>query len=255
MAQTVAAAAPYDPEWFEEQSKGSLASARRVVPIVVEQLRPASVVDIGCGVGTWLGVFREHGVTRTLGLDGDYVERRALRIDADDFNATDLSLPFSVPGRFDLAVCLEVAEHLPAARAAALVRTLVGAAPFVLFSAAIPGQGGTHHINEQWQDYWRHLFESEGYRAVDLIRPQIWGFPDVEPWYQQNSILFCAPDQLPSRPNLSPVEGGLSLNLVHPEFYLNAREDALPNLARSLRLLPRVVTKALARRLGRVDAA
>lgn len=67
--------APYTSEFFDNIRNGSLRSAQVVVPIAIELARPKSVVDVGCGDGTWLSVFRHLGVNDTLGLDGDYVNR------------------------------------------------------------------------------------------------------------------------------------------------------------------------------------
>src|SRR5436190_19968909 len=100
----------YDATFYAEQADGSLRSARAVVPLVMELVRPASVLDVGCGLGTWLAAFAEAGVADFLGMDGDYVDRAKLKIPAERFRAADLTNPPS-PGRtFDLAVCLEVAE-------------------------------------------------------------------------------------------------------------------------------------------------
>jgi hypothetical protein len=85
--------------------------------------------------------------------------------------------------KYDLAICLEVAEHLPVSSAGTLVDSITRASDLILFSAAIPLQTGTHHINEQWQDYWAALFDQRGFVASDIVRPAIWGRPDVRWWY------------------------------------------------------------------------
>lgn len=243
------AATPYDLDFYKSQSAGSLASARRVVPIVMQCIAPKSVVDVGCGVGTWLRVFHELGVETITGMDGDYVDRSALQIDQASFVPTDISTPFTVGRTFDLAVCLEVAEHLKPESGVALIKRLAASAPFVLFSAAIPGQLGTDHINEQWQDHWRRLFANEGYVAVDLIRPQVWGLSDVEPWYQQNIILYAGPAGLAAKPELRPVAAELSLDIVHPSFFNRAIDDGAMFLRKSFVELPSMVAAAITNRL------
>lgn len=220
MLETCGVAADY-PSWFyEEQEEGSLRSARAVVPIVLEYVSPRSVVDVGCGVGTWLSAFRERGVSEVRGLDGDYVARDRLRIPAADFAPTDLARFDGPDRRFDLAVSLEVAEHLDADRAPGFVRALTQASDVVLFSAAIPGQGGTHHVNERWPAYWAELFSREGYVAVDCLRARLWDLDGVEPWYAQNSLFYVRESALPTYPSLA--RAGVTrvpMALIHPRAY------------------------------------
>ncbi len=152
---------------------GSLQSAEVVVPLVLALTRPRSVIDVGCGRGAWLRAFRNGGVKSIRGIDGDYVDAASLLIPQECFSAVDLNKPFELSGRYDLAVCLEVAEHLPAAMANVLVQQLTAVAPLILFSAAITGQGGTNHVNERPPSYWRELFEAHGFMLFDPIRPTI----------------------------------------------------------------------------------
>src|SRR6266545_3258022 len=195
-------ATPYDAAFYADQADGSLRSARVVAPIVMDLVRPASVLDVGCGLGTWLAAFAELGVTDFLGIDGDYVERAKLKIPADRFQPVNLANPPALGRTFDLAVCLEVAEHLPEPASPGLVKLLTDAAPVVLFSAAIPGQGGTDHINERWPAFWRELFAARGYVRLDPIRPRVLRDRRVEWWYQQNAFLFVRQSVLNDRPAL-----------------------------------------------------
>ena len=91
-----------------------------------------------------------------------------------NFIERDLSQRITIDSKYDLACCLEVAEHLPPERAGSFVEDLTKLAPVVLFSAAIPGQGGDNHVNEMWQHHWARLFAKNGFRAVDYVRPMIW---------------------------------------------------------------------------------
>jgi SAM-dependent methyltransferase len=183
--------APYTSLFFETIRGGSRRSAQVVVPIVLGMLQPKSVIDVGCGDGTWLSVFRELGVCDTVGLDGDYVDCRQLQIPQEQFTSMDLSSPFGLSRSFDLAMSLEVAEHLPPQSADGFVDSLTRLAPVVLFSAAIPLQGGTQHLNEQWPDYWVALFRARDYVPIDCIRGRIWANEEVEWYYAQNLLLFA----------------------------------------------------------------
>lgn len=214
----------YDRMFFAQHTDGARRSAGVVVPIVLEYVPQArSVLDVGCGLGAWLLVFREHGVTEIQGVDGDYVDRRDLAIAADCFTAADLEQPFSLARRFDLVLCLEVAEHLPESAAGTLVESLTKHAPVVLFSAAIPAQAGRGHLNEQWPDYWAACFARRGYTAIDCLRARIWNDQNVEWWYAQNMVLYVEQARLPDYPMLERAQAGTTsppLSLVHPRKYL-----------------------------------
>jgi SAM-dependent methyltransferase len=179
-------------------------------------VRPKRVVDVGCGRGEWLRAFHELGTREVCGLDGDHVDRDRLLIDADQFLPVDLARAFEVPGEYDLAISLEVAEHLPQSVSRQFVRALTGAAPFVLFSAAIPGQDGNGHINLKWPDYWRALFEAEGFRMFDPIRPLIRDHPSIEWWYRQNIFLYVSRSVDPIRFGLGEeVPRGSEIEWIH----------------------------------------
>jgi SAM-dependent methyltransferase len=170
-------------------SRNSLDSANIVIPFLLRYLQPRSVLDLGCKHGEWLVAFKRFGAGRVLGID---LERRRpyVLLAPDEFRVADLSNPLAIDDRFDLAVCIEVAEHLPWKAAEPLVETLTRVAPVVLFSAATPGQGGHGHVNEQPRDYWRRLFSDRGFTSLDCVRPHIWQDPRVASWYRLNMVLF-----------------------------------------------------------------
>ena len=211
-------------------------------------LRGKTVCDVGCGLGVWLSVFKEHGVPEILGMDGDYVDRALLEIDDERFLEVDLEQGVPAAGSFDLAVSLEVGEHLPDEAANGFVDGLVALAPAVLFAAAVPGQGGTRHVNERWPDYWRVHFERHDYVPVDCIRPLIWERSEVRVWYRQNTILFVARALLESNERLRAAherEGGRPLSVVHPGILEVALE-------RPWRLMQKLTEELEA---GRIDHA
>jgi SAM-dependent methyltransferase len=233
----------YDERFFAGQSKAVRASAARVVPLVLRALGPHSAVDVGCGLGEWLAELQVAGVPDVLGLDGDHVVREQLEIPDHAFRAVDLTLPLRLDRRFDLAISLEVAEHLPPERGDSFVADLVALAPAVLFSAAIPGQPGTHHINTRWQDEWAAIFADFGYEPVDLVRPLVWDDPGVYPWYAQNTLLYT------SKPLTGESRPGLPLRVVHPSIY--SQEPTLKSLIAELApALKRAVRYQASRRSG-----
>jgi hypothetical protein len=235
---------PYTSEYYSNREAAADASARRVARIVMDLVRPASVVDLGCATGTWLRAFIDLGVERARGVDGPFVNREDLLFDPELFTVHDLGEPIELE-RHDLAISLEVAEHLPAGRADGFVADLVRAAPSVLFSAAIPGQGGARHVNEQWPEYWVERFAARGFEPVDCIRPRIWDAEDVEPWYAMNVLLFVDPAERwrwPELPDAPPT----MLGAVHPELWRRAC-DRRPRLRSVLAGLPTTALQEVGR--------
>lgn len=210
----------YDAAFFDWLSADSQQSVSLVLPIVRDLLNPSSVVDIGCGVGTWLAGWRNLGIEDVLGIDGDYVDRSHLEIPSDQFLAADLERPLRVGRQFDLVQSLEVAEHLSEQHAQQFVETLACHGDRILFSAAIPGQGGVDHVNEQWPSYWIEKFSRLGFRAYDVLRPRIWSDDRISFWYRQNILIFAR--TMP----FDPPE--TSIDVVHPERWNLALTPAPP---------------------------
>lgn len=225
----------YTTAFYQRLRDGAARSAAVVVPLVLGLVPVRSVIDFGCGDGTWLAAFQKLGIDDVLGIDGEYVERKVFQISEERFRAFDLTKPFSPERSFDLAMSLEVAEHLPSKCAATLVESLIGSAPIVLFSAAIPFQGGTNHVNEQWPDKWAELFKKHNYLPVDFLRKQLWQNQDVEFWYAQNLLLFVREDFLDKNGALMREYERTNLEqlcLVHPKQYL-INQNRLQDLAGS----------------------
>jgi SAM-dependent methyltransferase len=183
--------AQYDQRFMDYADVSSRHSAEVISALIGRALAPGSVLDVGCARGTWLAAWQERGATDVQGIDGAHVDLTSLRIDRERFLAHDLSQPFDLGRGFDLVQSLEVAEHIPAERAQTFVDNLVRhARGAILFSAAPPGQGGEHHVNEQPYDYWRVMFAAHGYRACDVIRPAIASDHRISFWYRYNLLLY-----------------------------------------------------------------
>ena len=220
----------YTESFFNDLKAGSKQSATEIVPLILELLKPSSVVDIGCGSGEWLSVFNRYGVEDILGVDGNYIDRNSLAISPDKFLPLDLTQPFTINRKFDLVVSLEVAEHLPIESAENFIDSLTKLGSVILFSAAIPFQGGTHHVNEQWQAYWIELFGNKNYEVIDYVRPQIWQNQNVEYWYAQNTFVFVRQDYLEQHKNLKNNWEKSDKNrysLVHPRMYLELHKTTI----------------------------
>lgn len=194
----------YTEEFYAGQQSGSLSSAQKILPLVNELFHPESVIDIGCGVGYWLKVWQDLGVQDIRGVEGPYVTADMLKVDKQFVSFQDLKEPLNINRRFGLAMSLEVAEHLPSSHARQFIEQLTSLSDIVLFSAAIPGQEGTYHINEQQPEYWAAYFKEFGYVPVDYIRPKVWGDDrNVEWWYQQNVLLYIKEHKVGTYPALA----------------------------------------------------
>ena len=209
-------------------------SAGRILEILFRYYRPRSVLDVGCGLGTWLKVAEALGVREIRGLEGHGLDPARLVIDPAAVQLTELEQGFDCGRRFDLAICLEVGAHLAEAAAPGLIAALTRHAPAVLFSAAIPYQGAHPHANERFLSYWAVLFARFGFRPLDVIRGEIWDDPAVLWWLRQNVVLFAHDELIAANEGLQRQSTAAAaphpLSLVHPELYLDRLQRARQQL-------------------------
>ncbi len=210
-------------------------SANTILPIVIKNIPlVSSAIDVGCGSGIWLSCLqnlnRELGRNEieVCGIEGYWIDENIVKLDKENFRRLDLfEMPYPSIKRYDLAISLEVAEHLPKKNATAFVQFLTSLSDFVLFSAAIPYQGGTNHLNEQWQGYWKEIFEENNYTLIDLVRPIVWDDEKIHTHYRQNTFLYCKTERVGEikYSNNSPI-----ISVVHPEHYKRFLEPGLKRL-------------------------
>jgi len=200
-------------------------SAKEVVPLIIDFVQPKSVIDFGCGVGTWLKVFIDHGIADVFGIDGGDIDPDMLHIPLANFKSCNLLDQDIVKRKFDLAISLEVAEHLPEEKAKSFIASLTNLSNVIAFSAAIPLQGGTEHINEQWQEYWENIFKENGFISIDCLRPIIWDNRNVVFCYRQNMFIYVKEEHIPDYPTLQSkllCSNNSIKNIVHPEKLIKA---------------------------------
>lgn len=240
----------YDRAYFVARQQGWTVSADAVADVLLPLFPIRSVMEAGCGTGNLLAAFRARGVADVLGLDGPNVPHDLMRLPPELVQAWDLDRLAPLPRRFDLACALEVGEHVPEAAAPLFVRLLTAAAPVVMFGAAIPGQGGPGHVNEQRQSWWAERFARDGYVAVDCVRPAIWDVPGIEWYYAQNILVYCRPDLVP--PGHQPATSRLYLDLVAERVVapLVDGPDSIKGALRGFRRNGAALARAMGRRVG-----
>ena len=216
-------------------------SAEYVIKVLLDKLSLQSVLDIGCARGIWLKKWENSGVNSIHGVDGEYLDRNKIVIDDEQFTCRDIAQPFDLGKKFDLVQCLEVAEHIDEKNADDLVENLVRHGDMILFSAATPGQGGEHHVNEQWYEYWYKRFQKHSFTAYDWIRPRIANAKQVSCWYRYNIFLFVGrrkEGQLPKDILKTKCED-LALQDIAPIQYILRRYV--------VRCIPRWISNRIAR--------
>lgn len=170
-----------------------------------------------------MAAWEKAGIERVMGVDGPYISKDNLVISPGNFRHHDLTTPLNLGETYDLAMCLEVAEHIPAEYADTLVEGLTTLSSTIFFSAAIPSQGGNYHVNEQWPEYWVSKFTSRGYILVDAIRRELWNNRNIAFWYAQNAVLFVRPEVLEANDKLRVLQVQTDvrqLSMVHPALYM-----------------------------------
>ena len=202
-------------------------TAGELATLLIHLFHPRSVVDVGCGLGYFVSAFQHQGLDEVLGVDGSWAEKDpGFQLKEPGlFKAARLDHPLHLEKKYDLALCLEVAEHLDPVVAPVLVQSLVDASPLIVFSAAIPGQGGEHHVNEQWIGYWGKFFSAHGYKMHDLLRPIIWNNTKMRWWYRQNMFLFAHHSVLLDEQKFRSEFTSAPIQYLHPGILQTRNEE------------------------------
>jgi SAM-dependent methyltransferase len=228
-----------------------------IFPIINSLYNPQSILDVGCGLGTWLKVISDSGIEDFLGIDGIEVRDEDFFVSKENFQKYDLSDSWNIKRKFNLLFCLEVAEHLPSNSASSFIQNLTKHSDTIIFSAACPNQPGQGHINCQWIDYWQDLFNKYGYACYDEIRPLIWDENFPEWWYKQN-IFIAKKDEANAAKEpriISKVHPDLFTSYVNTSMALSESLDHLKGGNASFRIylqmLVRGAKKLIIRRLNK----
>jgi SAM-dependent methyltransferase len=237
----------YNKTFYKDFKQTAEQSAKKIIPIIIEIFRPSSVVDLGCGLGVWLKVFDDLGVKNFLGIDGSWVPLDDLVIPRDKFRVHDLEQHLEIDEKFNLALSLETIEHIHPRNENIFIENITRLSDNIVFSSAIPFQGGIGHFNEKWQSYWVKIFETKGYKFYD-IRPLIWNDKDIAPYYRQNLLIFC-------KNILDPFfSQNKMVDIVIPEIFLSKADPQLISAQEIIKKSIMVLSRAIKFRLLRLVA-
>jgi SAM-dependent methyltransferase len=243
----------YNDDYYKDQILPSLQSARVILAHLWRYLQPRSVVDVGCGRGAWLKACHERGSIELYGLDGEWNSQAAMIDSSIRFRGIDLDKPFALEGKVDLAMSLEVAEHLQPSSSASFVEGLTTASDTVLFSAAYVLQNGPTHINERPHSWWGKAFLEKGYVPFDLFRPSMWGDERIQFWYRQNAFLYVNKESSSYARlracGLSELPDIAFLDCIHPDLFKLRAGHVYSFMTHVRHLLPSL-RRALVRRFG-----
>ena len=209
----------------------------------------SSAVDFGCGTGTWLKACMELGCRTIQGFDG-FANPSSLCIKPQYFSPKCLGESINLTKAYDLAICLEAAEHAEEKFSDLIVENLTKASKVILFSAALPGQGGTNHVNEQPPEFWQKKFKDHRYTQLDIIRPTIWDEAGVAWWYKQNIFLYVHDGNIDSLKLLDHPYSFAQKHIVHPKC-LNSKITELDIDNASVTNLSKALLKRIKKKLIR----
>jgi hypothetical protein len=175
---------------FKNSKIDTYNNAKEVIPVLLNLFdKPKSVVDLGGGMGGWCKVFEEYGINNVVCIDHPSIPMDGLLIAKEKFIPCDFERDNPPIIKSDLAISIEFAEHVKERHSNRIVKYLTSCSKIILFSAAVPGQGGLGHINEQWPTFWADKFLSESYHYLDILRPHLIENNLISYYLRQNLFL------------------------------------------------------------------
>jgi hypothetical protein len=234
----------YPASWHQLYGKETGVSAEKIVSHLISIFPVRSSIEIGCGNAHWTRSLLSKQIDLDYVVaDGPWNKLSDLLVDKRNFLEIDLTKKITLPKRFDILICLEVAEHVAEEFSENVIETLISGADIIIFGAAIPFQGGFGHVNEQWPSYWRKKFLDRKYVAFDLIRPQFWQDKEVHYWYRQNMFVYIHESNIGAMQKARSAEQELYksnflFDAVHPEKFAETASYSSISIKRLLPKLP-----------------
>lgn len=207
----------YNASYYKKHEMGSYQSAIQILEYINSFINFNSVIDFGCGMGTWCKALYNLDIKDFLGIDKHQYDPTYMLIPTEKYMQFDLCNPLKLTRKVDMAISVEVAEHVNPKYSDVFIKNLCSCSEIVLFSAAISHQGGTEHINEQSCTYWEMKFNKYGYKAIDCIRPYFWNNEQIEIWYRNNCILYIEQHTY-EKSSIHIPQNTYPLDIIHPSM-------------------------------------
>ena len=182
----------FNKSFFDKNLKWNVPIAKKLVELIMRFFTPQSVVDVGCGNAEFLAEFKKENIL-IKGYEGSRHALENSLVDRKFIEQFDLRNKIISQRRYDLALCLEVAEHIDKKFSRILVDSLTVLADTIIFTAAPPGQGGHFHINEQPKEFWIEKFQAKGFTYEVQISQKIRDEArknNILSWYSDNFMVF-----------------------------------------------------------------
>lgn len=167
-------------------------SAKKILSVIVPLLpKVSSVLDLGCGLGAWSSVLEEQLNPKLELIDHPATPIEELLVeDKSVFKPLNLDISLPCEGQRDMILCIEVLEHFKEEVALRLHDFICNSTDLVLFSAAVPGQGGIGHINCRRHSYWHDKFSNRGFKYFDGFKSEIVHDQAIPFWLRQNLFIY-----------------------------------------------------------------
>lgn len=208
----------YNNEFYDKHYEGSYQSAYIILSYIKNYLKVNSIIDFGCGAGTWCLAAKNLGVSMIYGIDSNSLSRAQSNDCTINYIQSDIGKKMPLLPKFDLTISVEVGEHISENDSDAYITNLVNASNIILFSAAVPGQEGLHHINEQPLSYWVKKFKKHHFELVDSLRGVFWNNSSVEIWYRNNIVFFAHEESVSWLTNALPKPQPI-VDFIHPQLF------------------------------------
>lgn len=177
--------------YIDRDREEAVKDAEQFAEVVLDIYDPTSILELGCGTGTLLYPYLERGI-HVHGVDLSETAKEESALPDSAFEIHDLTQPYTPNQEYDIVICVEVLEHIPPKAADTIVESISSAGDTAIVTAAPPGQGGTHHVNEQPSGYWIEKFEQHGMEYISCQSTRIKNTLELSEisWVQKNLLVF-----------------------------------------------------------------